>query len=454
MKVNCNKEGIKFQDSGKQKVIGSFAGGLITSDAGGLLLREIDKTTEIIKKFSNCFTDYRAPNRIEHRVEDLLSQRIYGLALGYEDLNDHENLRYDPLMSVLVGKTGILAGKSTLNRLELTPASASKKDRYQKIVHNPEKIEELFVDIFIWSHEKEPEEITLDLDATEDEIHGNQEGKFYQGYYQCYCYLPLYIYCGDFLLCAKLRKSDIDASSGSIEEVERITNQIRQKWLNVKIKIRGDGGFCRDEIMSWCESKGYDYIVGLAKNNRLLKEIKTDLELARITYEESGKSARYFSTFEYKTLESWSCTRQVVGKSEYLDKGANPRFIVTSLKPSETGRELYEDDYCARGEMENRIKEMKSQMYAGRTSTKKFRSNQLRLWFSAIAYVLFNELRRVGLKATELANAECSTIRNKVLKLGALIIKSTKQVKIKFAIGYPYSELFKTIFRNLKEYYT
>lgn len=457
-----NKIEIKFQNNFKRGVVGCFDGGAITSDAGGLLLREVEESQGIIKQFAACFNDFRHPDYIEHSVTDLVAQRIYGICLGYEDLNDHDALRVDPLLATLVGKIEPsgndrlnkndkgkpLAGKSTLNRLELTP---EEKNRYQKIVHCPKKIENLFVDLFLNAHNEPPESITIDLDATDDLIHGNQEGRFYHGYYGNYCYLPLYIFCGDFLLAAKLRPSNIDACEGTVEELSRMISLIRLRWPKVKIIIRGDSGFCREEIMAWCEQNSVDYLFGLAKNNRLLGSIESQLKKAGKLYAKTGKASRVFRDFRYQTKKSWSCRRRVVGKAEWLKGGSNPRFVVTSIsKDQYSAKTLYEDIYCARGEMENRIKEQQLGLFADRTSTETMRANQLRLWFSSVAYVLMNELRRLGLRGTELAKAQMSTIRSKLLKLGALVQITVRKIWIHFSSACPYQNLFRRISMNLK----
>jgi hypothetical protein len=456
MPTECNQESFEFHPLNQRQVVGRFDGGAITSDAGGLLLREVEKRTGIIARFAACFTDYRDEERVEHRVTELVAQRVYALALGYEDLNDHDQLRQDPLLAVLAEKPDpsgesrvrerdrgkALAGKSTLNRLELTKAVVEDKERYKKIALDQEAVDRLWVELFIEAHAKPPAEIVLDLDATDDPVHGHQEGRFFHGYYGHYCYLPLYIFCGDFLLCARLRPSNIDASAGCVEELARIVAQMRQVWPEVKITIRGDSGFCREELMAWGEQEGVDYVLGLAKNERLKAEIGGELEQAAQQHAETGQAARVFKEFVYQTRESWSGARRVVAKAEHLQKGSNPRFVVTSLSPEEwAARRLYEDLYCARGEMENRIKEQLT-LFADRTSTAFLRSNQIRLDYSSAAYLLMEALRRLGLKATDLAQAECRTIRLKVLKIGALIRVTVRKVWVSLAGGYPYTALF------------
>jgi hypothetical protein len=445
-------------------VVARFDGGDITSDGGALLLRELEARTGLIRSFAGCFIDHRDPERIEHTVEELVAQRVNGLALGYEDLNDHDSLRHDPMFAVLVGKTDpkgetrreardrgkALAGKSTLNRLELTPADATSESRYKKIVLNDGRAADFFVEAFIRSYDKPPVEITLDLDATDDPLHGKQEGRFFHGYYMNYCYLPLYVFCGDHLLAAKLRPSDIDAAEGAVEELARIVSLIRKAWPDVKITIRADSGFCRERVMVWCEREGVDHALGLARNSRLQKTLAPELAQAKAIYEETGQAARVFKDFEYRTRTSWSRRRRVVGKAEHLARGPNPRFVVTSKPAGDVGaRELYEDVYCARGEMENRIKEQQTMLFADRTSTHLMRSNQIRLWFSSVAYVLLNALRRVALKGTEMARAQCGTIRLKLLKIGALIRVTVRKVWVALAESYPWAGVWRAAWRNL-----
>ncbi len=453
MTAECNQFIFGFHPQKRREIRAQFDGGAITSDGGGLLLREVEKRIGILQQFSACFTDYRNPGLIEHPVKQLVAQRVYGLALGYEDLNDHEELRKDPLLAVLVEKEDpdneVLAGKSTLNRLELTKETASRKERYKKIVLDHGAVDRLLVEVLLRAHQEAPKEIILDLDATDDPLHGKQEGRFFHGYYGHYCYLPLYIFCGEFLLCARLRSSNIDASSGSVEELQRIVAQIRAAWPQVHIVVRGDSGFCREELMSWCEAEGVDYLLGLAKNDRLKADLAKEMEEAKAQYQETGRAARLFKEFVYQTRKSWSCARRVVAKAEHLEKGENPRFVVTSLnREAWPAQELYEQHYCARGDMENRIKEQ-LMLFSDRTSTHYLRSNQLRLYFSSIAYVLLQMLRRLGLQGTELAKAQCSTIRLKLLKIGALIRITIRKVWISLAGGYPHVALFQQIHEKL-----
>jgi Transposase DDE domain group 1 len=465
MSTECKGKPYQFQASGKRAVVADFEGGKMTSDGGGLLLRELESKRGLLGQFAACFVDYRDPELIEHTVEQLVKQRVYGLALGYEDLNDHDQLREDALLPVLVGKpdpTGqqrrrardrgkALAGKSTLNRLELTPAEAQRSDRYKKIVVKEEAVAEFFTDLFLQAHPQEPEMIVLDADATDDPIHGEQEGRFFHGYYGEYCYLPLYIFCNGYVLCARLRPSNIDASEGIVEEIQRIVTRIRRVWPKVRILVRGDSGFAREGLMSWCEANGVDYLLGLAKNCRLEQALAAELEQARQQYEQTRKAARRFQDFAYQTRDSWSRQRRVVGKAEYLDKGPNPRFVVTSLSAEEfPAQTLYEEHYCARGEMENRIKEQQLDLFADRTSAETLRANQVRLWFSSVAYLLLHELRQWALRATDLAKAHCGTIRTKLLKIGAQVRISVRRIWVSLASGFPYEAIFQLAYGNLE----
>ncbi len=464
MATECNASYLDFPMLGPRQVLADFDGGDISSDGGALLLRETERLTEIVRQFAACFTDHRNPDLIEHTVEELVAQRVYALALGYEDLNDHDDLRRDPLLATVVGKpdpTGktrqrkrdrgkALAGKSTLNRLELTPAGAGKDSRYKKVVCRTHDVERLFVTLFLQAHSRPPERIVLDLDATDDPIHGHQLGRFFHGYYKNFCYLPLYIFCGDHLLCARLRPADIDAAAGSVKHLKRIVAQVREAWPEVKIVIRGDSGFCREPIMSWCEANGVDYVLGLAQNTRLKAMIATEQEQARVEFERTKEAARVFTDLQYRTLDSWSRERRVVAKAEHLAKGANPRFVVTSLTAEgRAAKPLYEEDYCGRGEMENRIKEQQLHLFADRTSTTTMRGNQVRLFFSSIAYVLLEALRRLGLAGTELACAQCQTIRLKLLKIGALVRVTVRKVWVKLSSGCPYADVFRRVHANL-----
>ena len=447
MPTQCSAAQCEFARVEGRAVVASFDGGAITSDAGGVLLKATDRAIGLLDRFAACFVDRRRGDLIEHAVRTLVGQRVFGIALGYEDLNDHDHLRHDPIMAVLAGKLEAgrrrcapVAGKSTLNRLEL---SRWEPTRYHKISHDPSAIERLFVALFMDAHAKAPEQIVLDLDATDDPIHGHQEGRFFHGYDKGYCYLPLYIFCGRHLLAAKLRRSNIDASAGAKEEVARIVGQIRQRWPRTRILLRADSGFARDDLMDWAERNRVDFVFGLARNARLVDRIGIELAWAEDEAETTGQSARRFAEFRWETLDSWSRKRRVVAKAEWMpergEKGANPRFIVTSLKPAEVdARTLYERVYCARGEMENRIKECQLDLFADRTSTATLRANQLRLWFASMAYVLLCALRRIGLAHTQFAEATCGTLRLALLKIGALVTKSVRRIKVAMTSAHPW----------------
>jgi len=465
MPTHCTSTQLTFPGLPSRRVEASFDGGTITSDAGGLLLREVDSAFRFVDRFAGCFRDHRDSSRVDHSVHDLLAQRVFGLALGYEDLNDHDDLRRDPLLATLVGKadpigcdrrrtrdTGIpLAGKSTMNRLELATEDSPGDHRYHRITYDSKAIDDVLIDLFLDSYETPPDRIVLDLDATDDPLHGSQEGKFFHGYYRCYCYLPLYIFCGDHLLCARLRRSNRDASAGSDEELERIVDRIRSRWPEVRIIIRGDSGFARDWLMSWCEARDVDYVLGLARNARLKRGIGKELEQARRMFDQTGRASRIFRDFTYRTRKTWSRTRRVVGKAEHIADKANPRFVVTSLSMDEIDAvRLYEDLYCARGDMENRIKEQQLDLFSDRTSAGTMRANQLRLYFSGMAYALMTALRRWGLCGTEMARAQCGTIRTKLLKIGAQVSVSVRRVMVRMSSGYPYADLFERVLQNLR----
>ncbi len=461
----CTTPGLAFHDLGSRQVLASFDGGSITSDAGGLLLREVETRFGFVAQFARCFSDFRDPDLVEHTLDELLKQRVFGLCLGYEDLNDHDRLRLDPLLAVLVGKQDpagqqrtraadhgkALAGKSTLNRLELTPVRANAESRYKKIVAHLGAIEDFLVDAFLQQHLLPPDRIVLDLDATDSPLHGHQLGRFFHGYYDEYCYLPLYIFCGDHPLCARLRPSDIDACAGSLKQVMQIVAHIRRHWPAVKIVLRGDSGFCREHLMRWCEANGVDYLFGMPKNGRLLRILGGELHQAKEQYEQTGQPARVFKDFTYRTQKSWSQSRRVVGKAEHLAKGANPRFVVTSLSPEEYGAQtLYEQEYCGRGDMENRIKEKQRMLFADRVSCQTMRANQVRLYLSTVAYVVMRALREFGLHGTELAPAQCDTIRVKLLKIGAVIRLTVRKVWVAMSESYPFRRVFEQVWENLQ----
>jgi hypothetical protein len=453
--TECTQCAFEFAAHFSRQVVARFDGGTITTDGGGLLLREADRRLNLLPRLAECFLDGRSPLLVEHTVEQLVSQRVYGLALGYEDLNDHEQLRQDPLLRVLAGKSDVedspLAGKSTLNRLELSDGTPN---RYKKITFWRDGIDELLVKVFVESHAAAPEEIVLDVDATDLPLHGEQEGRFFHGYYDSYCYLPLYIFCGDQILCARLRQSNRDAAAGSLAEIQRIVAQIRAAWPKVKIVLRGDSGFCRNELMSWCEGNRVDYVFGLARNQRLRRIIGQQMWEATQQWGTTGKPARVFSEFSYQTRKrkngGWDRERRVVAKAEHIDGKENPRFVVTSLKAEKwAAQALYEELYCARGEMENRIKEQFN-LFADRVSSETIRANQMRMYFSTMAYVLVCGLRRLGLKGTEMETAQAATIRTRLLKIGAQVRVSVRRVYLAMAASYPWASLFEQVHANLR----
>jgi hypothetical protein len=455
MPTQCSRDLFGYEVVEGRRVVAAFDGGAVTSDAGALLLGATDRAIGLVGRFAACFDDARVQTQIEHTVKSMVAQRVFGIALGYEDLVDHDQLRHDPVLATLAGKLQArrkgcapLAGKSTLNRLEHAPLGTN---RYHKIGHDAAAIEGLFVDLFLEAHKTPPERIILDLDATDDPLHGHQEGRFFHGFYDCYCYLPLYVFCGRHLLAAKLRRSNIDAAAGAKDEVERSVDQIRARWPRVSILLRADSGFARDELMAWCEAHGVDYLFGLARNERLVGAIADDLAVAEQESLAKGAPARRFANLAWRTLDSWSRSRRVVAKAEHLPRGANPRFVVTSLPASEIdARRLYEDIYCARGEVENRIKEQQLDLFADRTSATSMRANQLRLWFASMAYVLLAGLRRIGLRHTQFAAATCGTIRLKLLKIGAQARLSVRRIKLAMASACPYQAEYHLAYLYLK----
>jgi Transposase DDE domain group 1 len=450
--TQCNQETFEFEAHFSREVRARFDGGTMTSDAGALLLRQTDRRMNVLARLAECFEDRRKPWLITHTVQEMVAQRVYALALGYEDLSDHDQLREDPLLALLSGKRRVgqeaLAGKSTLNRLELSTETPS---RYKKIHCRQEALDELLMAVFVEAHQKPPESIVLDLDVTDLPLHGHQEGRFFHGYYDEYCYLPLYIFAGEHLLCARLRTADQDAAAGCTQEVKRIVGQIRQAWPEVEITIRGDSGFCREELMQWCEDHGVDYVLGFARNDRLRRRIDPQMREAARLQKESGKPARVFTEFDYQTTTgSWSRARRVVAKAEQIEGKENPRYVVTNL-PAErwAARALYEDLYCARGEMENRIKEQLS-LFATRVSAETMRANQLRLSLAGFAYVLMHGLRRLGLQGTELARAQATTIRLRLLKIGAQIRITARKIWFSMASGFPLQSLYRQAWLQLR----
>jgi hypothetical protein len=448
MPTECSPALFDFAPVEGRAVVAGFDGGAITSNAGALLLGATDRAIGLVRRFAGCFRDARAPERIEHEAATLVGQRVFGIALGHEDLIDHDQLRHDPVLAILAGKLEArragcapLAGKSTLNRLEHAPLG--EPGRYHRIGHDGEAVEALFVDLFLDAHGSAPRQIVLDLDATDVPLHGHQEGRFFHGYYDCHCYLPLYVFCGRHLLAAKLRRANIDASAGAVEEVERIVGRVRARWPRVRILLRADSGFAREAIMAWCEANRVEFAFGLARNARLAEELAIDLAWAEEEAGRTGRPARRYKDFRWSTLDSWSRRRRVVGKAEWTRGEPNPRFVVTSLRPAEIdARTLYERVYCARGEMENRIKECQLDLFAGRASAATMRANQLRLWFASMAYVLLCALRRIGLPHTRFAEATCGTLRLALLRIGAQVRRSVRRIKLAMASAHPFQNEF------------
>jgi len=449
-------------------VVAAFDAPRISSDGGALLLGELDRKLGLSERFGQCFVDRRDQRYVEHTVLALVRQRLLGLALGYEDLNDHDELSKDPLLAVCAGspdphgqtrkrardKGRALAGKSTLNRLELCPEKDAEAPRYHKPTVEANKVEDLFVAAFLTAHAQAPEEVVLDFDATDDPVHGHPEGRFFHGYYDGYCYLPLYVFCGDHLRVAKLRTADRDAADGAVEELQRLVARLRQAWPEVRIVVRADSGFAREALMAACEAHAeVYYVLGLAKNARLLKRAGKELVQAQEAFAKGGRTARVFAQFSYRTRQSWSRERRVVAKAEWLAKGANPRFIVTNLPEDYAAPQaLYEDVYCARGEMENRIKEPQLDLFADRTSAATLNANQLRLWFASLAYVLVSALRRVALAGTRLSKATCGTIRLKLFKVGALVKVSVRRVAVSLSRACPHRDVFEAAWARLQAY--
>ena len=452
MPTECIQDSLDFGRVEGRAVVADFGGGTITSNAGVLLLAKADAVAGVIDGFAACFRDRRNQGLIEHATRTLVGQRVLGIALGHEDLVDHDDLRHDPVIATVMGKLtprrkecAPLAGKSTLSRLEHAPEEGVSRapPRYHKISHDGAAIERTFVDFALRSTRKPPPVMVIDLDATDSPLHGHQEGRFFHGYYDCYCYLPLFVFWDRHLLAAKLRPANIDAAAGSMAEIARIVAQIRARWPKTTIVIRADSGFCRDDLMSWCEANGVHFVLGLAKNERLVAEIATELVQAQAAADATGRAARVFKDFSWSTLDSWSSRRRVIAKAEWTHGEANPRFIVTSLHADVIdGARLYEKVYCQRGEMENRIKECQLDLLAGRMPTATMRANQLRLWFASMAYVLLCALRRIALAGTELARATCGTIRLKLLKIGAQVIVSARRVRVAMATACPSRAIF------------
>lgn len=438
--TDCNGSALHFSRIGRRNLQGIFDGGAITSDGGALLLREVDKQIGLIDAIAAGVQDGRQAGKVSHDLRTLLAQRIYAIAMGYEDGNDHHDLRSDPLLQILaerhVDPETPLASPSTLCRFE----NAVDRDSMARMA-------EVFVEQFLAAHDMPPEQIFLDFDATDDPVHGRQEGRFFHGYYDHYCYLPLYVFSGRHLLCAYLRPSKIDAAKHSRAILKLLVERIRRDWPDTRIVFRGDSGFCRWKLLRWCDRRGVKYIVGLAKNARLKRMARRQITTARWRYRRTQQKQRLFSEFDY-AAKSWDAPRRVIVKAEHGDQGANPRFIVTNLAGNP--RELYEEVYCQRGEMENRIKEQQLALFADRTSCHAMAANQFRLLLSSAAYTLFEALRRLALAGTRLARAQCDTIRLKLLKVGARITRSVRRVVLHLSGSYPLKELFSAALDRLR----
>lgn len=440
MPTDCNSSAIAFTPLFRQQVIADFDGGPITSDAGAILLREVDRRVKMFDRIDRIIPDPRDPDLITHTQRTLIAQRILAIACGWEDLNDHQRLRVDPLMQIVTDR-GVdadqpLAGTATLCRLE------------NRVGHKTcAELGKLLVELFIESFDSPPEQLTLDFDATDDPVHGDQDRRFFHGFHGGYCFLPLYVFCGSQLLVAYLRPSNIDAARHSRAILKLLVNRLRQAWPTVKITIRADSGFCRWRMMRWCDRHGVDYILGLAQNSRLLEMSQPLIQQAGQAFDQTGQKQRLFGQVSYAAA-TWDRQRRVIVKAEHLDKGSNPRFVVTSL-PEDDPQQLYDDLYCARGDMENRIKEQQLGLFADRTSCHEFVANQFRLLLSSFAYVLIDHLRRIGLKDTALANAQVSTIRTKLLKIGALVKSSVRRLVLHLSAAFPLADLLRQIVARL-----
>ena len=464
MMTECNSQQLHFSNLGRRRVTVKFDGGHLTSDGGGVLLREVDRRIGLLERLAHCFRDHRNQAAVEHPVRDLLAQRIYALALGYEDLNDHDSLRADPLLALLVGKADVtgqnrsrrrdkgrpLASAAALNRLELSRPEEAAADRYKRIGADTARLDRLLWDLYLEAHDRAPQQIVLDLDATDDPLHGKQEGRFFHGYYRSYCYLPLYVFGGEQLLLCRLRRANTDPGAGVAEELRPLIDRIRSAWPDTQIVLRADSGFARDKTMSWCEEEGIYYVFGLARNTRLQQLLGRAMAKSRRRHIATGKPARRFRQFRYRTLQTWSRRRRVVGKAEYLAKGANPRFVVTNLPAAAIGKQaLYEKLYCPRGEMENRIKELQLALFSDRTSAATMHANQLRLYLSGFAYVLLAGLRRLGLAGTGNRRRRCDSLRLKLLKVAGRIRISHRRIWLSLPSAYPWRKEFAGVLSRL-----
>jgi hypothetical protein len=444
--TECNEQSLLFSSLGAKKIVADFQGGDLTSDGGLPLLREVDRKIGLIDALNAAIHDPRFQPLVEHDQRTILAQRIFALAAGYEDLNDHQTLRNDTLLQSLTDRR-LKAGQKEDDPLSSPPTLCRLENRITRA--DLIRLSKALVETFIASRAKPPEELVLDFDATDDAVHGNQEGRFFHGYYDHYCFLPLYVTCGQQLLVAYLRPANIDAAKHSRAILKLLVSRFRQVWPKVKIILRADSGFCRWRMMRWCDRHGVDYIVGLAKNDRLKRLARRSMITARWHYRHSRLKQRLFEEFDYAAA-TWDRPRRVIAKAEHGDQGENPRFVVTSL--SGQAQALYDDLYCQRGDAENRIKEQQLGLFADRTSCHAFLANQFRVLLSAAAYVLVETLRRVGLAGTDLANAQVSTIRLKLLKIGGRIVRSVRRLVIHLASGFPLRKLYYTVLRNLREW--
>lgn len=433
--TNCTSTSINFPALKRRKIEANFNGGDVSSDGGVLLLREIDRRLGLLKAVDEVLPDPRDPRYVEHSQLSLLRQRIYGLCLGYEDLNDHTDLRRDAAFQTAVNQGQCLASQSTLCRLE------NRMD-----VNAAIDIHQVIVDQFVASFDSAPDELILDFDATDDPLHGDQEGGFFHGYYDHYCFLPLYVFCGDQLLVSYLRPSNIDAAKHAWAILALLVKRLRQSWPQVKIIFRGDSGFCRHKMLDWCERNDVGYLVGLAQNSRLLEAIAEEQASMADAYRQYQRPVRQFHVLWY-AAGTWSRRRRVIAKVEHLAKGANPRFIVTNL--TDDAQASYENLYCARGDMENRIKEQQLGLFSDRTSAHDWWANQFRLLLSSLAYLLMEGIRRLALTHTELARAQMTTIRLKLFKVGAVIIRNTRRIRFLLSSAYPYQALFHHVAKQL-----
>ena len=437
--TECNRKSLSFSRLGRQEIVANFDGGRLSSDAGGLLLREVDRRLGLTASLAECITDPRDPAKIRHDLRTLLAQRVFGIALGYEDLNDHATLRDDPLFAILaeqrVDSNAPLGSPSTLCRFEnaITRGSLSRMSK-------------VFVEQFIASFKRPPKELILDFDPTDDRVHGKQERRFFHGYYDGYCFLPLYVFCGGQLLCAYLRPSNIDAALHTRAILKLLVERLRRAWPRVRLIFRGDSGFCRWKLLRWCDNHDVGYVVGIARNKVLQRLAAPFMDEAKKAFDESGVKQRNFHEIAY-AAKTWDRARRVIVKAEVLPKGPNVRFVVTNL--ADDPKTIYDERYTARGDMENRIKEQQLGLFADRTSCHSFLANQFRLLLASAAYILIEHLRRVGLAGTELAKAQVTTIRTKLFKIAARVTVSVRRIVFHLSSHCPYQQLFALLLRRL-----